>query len=207
YWLQFDTGIGFQDADSSGLPGGGIGTAFTPATSTFTEVADNLRHKVEVKLNAESYLQASAALGGTTGLSTRPVLDQVFNSVDLVGRPLTVGHLVTDNTIASLTFASRTVTYSPYLELGDEAFDSSHDQLFRGTDFQEVLTNFPLGNSLLTGLFLDVSLTAPGGAAQTFERALVDRIGYAVRNATASANMSFHPPRPPLLTVHTVRPL
>src|SRR5262249_11724592 len=94
YWLQFDTGSGFQDADSSGLPGGGIGTAFTPATSTFTEVADNLRHKVEVKLNAESYLQASAALGGTTGLSTRPVLDQVFNSVDLVGRPLTVGHLV-----------------------------------------------------------------------------------------------------------------
>src|SRR5262249_21714460 len=123
YWLQFDsTGTGFVNADTSGLPGGAIGTAFTTATSTFTQVADSLRHKVEVKLDAEIYAQAAAALGVSDGLSTTTVLDHTFNTVDLVGHPLTLGHFVDVNSTGSLVFASRTYTYSPFLALGDEAF-------------------------------------------------------------------------------------
>ena len=48
YWLQIDVGAGFQNADTSGLPGSGIGTAFTTTNDTFNEVADSLRHKVRV---------------------------------------------------------------------------------------------------------------------------------------------------------------
>src|SRR5262245_7023668 len=45
YWVQFDTtGGGFVSADTSGLPGGVIGTAFTTVTNSFTQVADSLRH-------------------------------------------------------------------------------------------------------------------------------------------------------------------
>jgi len=76
YWLQIDTGGGFQNADSSGLPGGGIGTAFTTATSTFGEVADSLRHKVQVKVDAEKYSQLSdvqrRGLGGAAAYA-RPL--------------------------------------------------------------------------------------------------------------------------------------
>jgi hypothetical protein len=95
YWLQIDTGSGFVNADTSGLVGGALGTGFTAATSTFAVIADTLRHKVEVKLDAEMYSPAGGAFGLGNGLSTTTVLDRTLNSVDLVGRPISVGAIVT----------------------------------------------------------------------------------------------------------------
>src|SRR5262249_14521632 len=57
-----------------------------------------------------------------------------------------------------------------------------------------------LGSQALTGLFLELTVTAPGGAAQTFERALVDRIGYAARQGVVAANVSVDPNGPPALS-------
>src|SRR5262249_16125031 len=69
-------------------------------------------------------------------------------------------------------------TYSPYLEMGDDAYpDPSHNTLFRGTDYQEMLTNFPLGNVFLTGLFLQITLTSADGTVRTYQRTLADRLG------------------------------
>ena len=202
YWVQFDaTGAGFVNADSSNLPGGGIGTAFTTTTETFTEVADALRHKVRVKLDAETYSQIGALFGLGNGLSTATVLDRTFNSVDLVGRPLTIGNFVSQSAIGALIFSSRTTTYSPYIVVGDEALPG--DQLpeaLRGTDFQEVMTNFPLGNQLLTGLFLNMTLTGPDGSAESYDRALVDRIGFAARQGFVQTNVSVDPNGPPPLS-------
>src|SRR5206468_2751825 len=101
---------------------------------------DNLRQKTEVKLTAELYSQAFAAFGFDNGLSQTVVLDQTFNDVDLVGHPLTIGNFVSNSSIGSPTFSSLTNTYSPYIEVGDEAFpDQNQDQINRGQDFQEVL--------------------------------------------------------------------
>jgi uncharacterized membrane protein len=200
FWIQLDTGSGFQDADPE-FAGAQIGQAFTTAMGTFTEVPDSLRHKTTVTLNAEITGQASSLFGLEPAVPT-PVLTRQFNDVDLVGHPLTFGNLVATTTLPAVTFVSITNTYSPYLEVGDEAYDSSHDQLIRGTDYQEVLTNFPLASSLVTGLFLDVTLTAPDGSSQTFERALVDRIGYATRHATEPTQISVDPNGPPVLTAN-----
>jgi uncharacterized membrane protein len=178
YWFQFDAGQGFEDADP--LIGAFVGSTFTAAQGTFTEVPDSLREKTEVTVQAEIYSQANAAFGGT-GLTKTTVLDQTFNDVDLVGRPLTFGNFVSSTGAGGLVFSTVTNTYSPYIQKGDDAFDSSQDQLIRGTDYQEVLTNFPLGSQFLTGLFLNFTLNGPEGAPETYAKTLVDRIGFAAR--------------------------
>ena len=201
YWLQIDTGGGFQNADTSGLTGGALGTGFTATTSTFTAVADSLRHKVRVKLDAETYSQIGAAFGLGNGLSTATVLDRTFNSVDLVGRPLSIGALVNTSAIPGLVISARTMTYSPYLAVGDQALPGvSQEHAIRGTDFQEVLTNFPLGSQFLTGFFLSVSLSSPAGVTTRYDRSLVDRIGFPARQGAAQTTVSIDPNGPPALT-------
>ena len=73
YWLQFDTGSGFQDADPL-IPSAKLGQSFATAASTFTEVADSLRQKVEVKLNVE-ITNTADSLFGLSGQQTTTVLD------------------------------------------------------------------------------------------------------------------------------------
>ena len=53
--------------------------------------------------------------------------------------------------------------------------------MIQGQAYQEVFTNFPLGSQLVTGLFLDISLSGPQGPATTLEKTLLDREGYAAR--------------------------
>jgi uncharacterized repeat protein (TIGR01451 family) len=209
YWFQFDTGNGLKDADPL-MAGAVIGKTFTNATGTFTEVADNLRQKVEVKLEAELYYPGFAAIiaalnqltGATSipGTSTTNVLDKTFNTVDLVGRPLSISNFVTTTPVQAI-FSPVTNTFSPYIEIGDEAFlNLSHDQFVRGTDYQEILSGFPLANQILTGLFLHVTLTGPGRQPQTYERALVDRFGYSARSGGVIPNLSVDPQSPPILS-------
>jgi uncharacterized repeat protein (TIGR01451 family) len=199
YWFQFDAGSGMKDADPL-MDGATIGQTFTTSTGTFTEVADNLRQKTEVKLTAEIYTQISAAFGVGDGLSQTVVLDKTFNDVDLVGRPLTLGNFVT-STSTGFILTATTNTYTPYVELGDDAFpDTSKDEIITGTPYQEVLTNFPLGNQTLKGLFLQITLSGPQGASHTSEKSLADRIGYAARQGLAPVNVSVDPNAPALVT-------
>jgi uncharacterized membrane protein len=198
YWFQFDTGTGFQDADP--LIGSFVGSTFTSSQGTFNVVPDNLREKTEVTVQAEIYSQANAAFGGT-GLTTTSVLDQTFNDVDLVGRPLTFGNFVSSTGQGGLVFSTVTNTYSPYLQMGDDANDSSQDQLVRGQDYQEILTNFPLGSQYLTGLFLNFTLTGPQGAAETYSKTLVDRIGFTARQAGGTVQIApIDSSTPPVIT-------
>jgi hypothetical protein len=177
-----------------------VGRAFTAATGTFTEVPDNLRAKTEVKLTAEIYSQAAAAFG-LGGFSTATVLDQTFNDVDLVGRPLSVGNFVNSTGLGAPVFSALTNTYTPYVALGDEAFaDASHDETLTGQPYQEVLTNFPLGNQVLTGLFLNVTLSGPQGGAVTYDHTILDRVGYAARQGLAAPSLSVDPNGPPAVS-------
>ncbi|MEO8270741.1 MAG: transglutaminase domain-containing protein, partial [Aureliella sp.] len=184
YWLQADTGLGFQNADSSGLPGGVFGTPFTIASNTFNEVADELRHKAQVSLEAEMYNSASALFGGLGGggFSTSTVLELKMNDVELVGRPITIGNFVVSSALNALAFGSQTNTFTPYLILGDAAYASSAtDQLVTGINYQEVLTNFPFGSQVLTGLVLTIAITSPNSAPKTYSHTILDRVGEAAR--------------------------
>jgi uncharacterized membrane protein len=181
YWFQFDAGSGMKDADPL-LAGAMVGQSFTASTGTFTEVADSLRQKTEVKLTAEIYEQGTAQFGLGDGLARTVVLDQTFNDVELVGHPLVFGNLVDVSGSGAVAFGSTVYTYTPYLEVGDVASpDPSQYQMLLGSPYQDVLTNVPLSSRILTGLFLDVTVTGPQVPAATYDRALFDRIGYAAR--------------------------
>ena len=197
FWFQFDSGGGMQDADPL-MPGAHPGQTFTTATGTFGQVPDNLHEKTQVQLVAE-VTNAASALFGLGGQQDTTVLDQTFNDVDLVGRPLSLGFNVASAS-GGFIYTTTTNTYSPYLAWGDDAYDSKHDQVIAGQSFQEVLTNFPFGSQALTGLFLNVTQSGPQGASQTFSRTLVDRIGYAARQGQAGASVSVPPGGAPALT-------
>ena len=160
-WFQLDTGSGLRDADPL-MPGSAIGQAFTAAQGTFAEVPDALREKTTIRLIAE-ITNTATSLFGIPGQSRTTVLDHTFNDVDLVGRPITIGHFTSSSAVGSL-FSAVTNTYSPFLAIGDLANpDPSQDDLIRGKDYQEFLTNFPFGTQILTGLFLEIDLSGPGG--------------------------------------------
>jgi uncharacterized repeat protein (TIGR01451 family) len=201
YWLQFDAGGGMKDGDPL-IAGATVGQTFTTATGTFSEVADSLREKAEVQLTAEVYNQGAAALGIGTGLSDAVVLDQTFDDVDLVGHPLSIGNFVSSSTSGAI-FTQTVNTYEPYIALGDEAFpDPSQAEVIHGQSYQDVLTNFPLASQVVTGLFMDVTLSGPQGPAQTYDKTLVDLIGYAARQGGQAVQVSVNPSGPP-----TINPL
>ena len=198
YWFQFDTGSGMKDADPL-MPGATIGQTFTTSTGTFAAVPIDLEETTEVQLVAEIYSTADAAFG-LNAFQDTTVLDQTFDDVELVGRPLTIGNFVSTTSTGSI-FTATTNTYTPYIEMGDEALPASEQpEAITGTPYQEVLTNFPLASQILTGLFLNVTLSGPGTISETISRALVDRVGYAARQGLASPeNLSVNPSDPPII--------
>ncbi|MBM3736264.1 MAG: hypothetical protein FJW39_10805 [Acidobacteria bacterium] len=184
FWVQYDDGSGFRDLDPS-FAASQPGNAFTTAASTFNEIPDNLRHKVTIRLNAETY--TSFLFPGT---STAKVLEHTVNACEVAGQPLTLGHLVDTRQIGAIVFSSLTHTYSPYLLIGQNDLDIGDDPLIRGTDYQETLTNFPFGSQVLTGVFLEFDVRGPAGPARTFQRTLFDRIGFAARQGLSTAQVT-----------------
>jgi hypothetical protein len=199
FWVRFDTGGGMTDADPS-FASAAIGDTFTAANDTFAEVSETMRHKVRVQLDREIANTAASALFGLNPLGTATVLNVTFNAVELVGRPLSIGHFVDNHNIAGPVFTSITNTYSPYIAVGDYGAPLAEDHLIRGTDYQEIITSFPFGSTLLTGLFLSVELSGPDGPSETFERTLLDLIGFDVRTNGGKPNLTFDPSNPPSLT-------
>jgi uncharacterized membrane protein len=200
YWFEFNTGNGWENADPL-MAGAQIGQTFTAATGSFTEVAQSLRQTTEVSLTAEIYSQAAAAFG-LNPLQPTVVLDQTFNDVDLVGRPLTIGNLVSTSSFGALILTTTTNTYTPYIVVGDDALpDSQLPDAIIGQQYQEFLTNFPLASQILTGLFLNITLSGGGTTSPPFSQTLVDRIGYAARQGLAAPeNLSVNPSGPPIIT-------
>ncbi len=149
-------------------------------------------------MTVEIYRPATAAfLPGSGGISQNVVLHEIFNDVDLVGRPLTIGNFVSSSAAGGFISAT-TSTYTPYVELGDAAFiDTSNDQILTGTVFQEVLTNFPLGSEIVTGLFLEIAMLTPkpNGTVQTetIDKTLLDKIGFAARQNGSNTTVSIAP--------------
>lgn len=170
-WIALDPA--FADATA--------GQVFTGATTTFDAVPAAQQHRVRVRVVAETWSQAGALYG--FGLGTATVLDVTYPAADLVDRPLTLGHFVAHNAPPALAIGSITNTYSPYLLVADATLDPSAYPVQRGTDYVETFTNFPLGTVLLTGVFAVVDETSPQDPQnpKTFQRVLVDRIGYATR--------------------------
>ena len=198
YWFQFNTGSGMTDADPL-MPGATIGQTFTTSAGAFTSVPANLEATTEVQLVAEIDNTADS-LFGLSGFADTTVLDQTFNDDYLVGRALSIGNFVSTNAIGAL-FTSQTNTYTPYLQIGDAANpDPAQDTIITGQQYQEDLTSFPFGSEILTGLFVNLSLSDPGQALESYQYTIADRIGIAARQSGGPVSVSVAPGSPPLLS-------
>ena len=183
FWVELDQGTGFITADPT-FPQAEIGQTFTNPTGYFNEVPDPLRHKVTVHLKTETMGALSSLAGG--GADIAIPLEQTFNTVELVGKPLSLGHFVNTYSPPSMIFSYASHTYCPYILIAQTNGDMSDDLLIRGKDYEEFLTNFPLASQLLTGVFLEIDVVAPDGTAKTYTRTLVDRLGYPARTSGRS---------------------
>ena len=204
YWVEYDDGSGWQAADPT-IPDAAVGQTFTANNAVFEEVNDSLRHKVTVRLKRE--LWNIFETGQTPEAIT--TLEHTFNTVDTVGRPLSLGHFVNSDAQPGMIFATTTYTYSPYISVGDDALDPSENSIIRGTDYQEILTNFPGGTQLLTGVFLEFDVQSPDGKVEHLDRTLFDRYGYAARHTKTEQHvqMNVKPEDGPAMTelnVHSI---
>ena len=85
--------------------------------------------------------------------------------------------------------------------VGDDASPNpGQDEIIRGTDYQEVQSDFPLSSQILTGLFLNVTLAGPGYSQQTYQHTIFDGIGIAARASGAPVTVSTDPGQSPPLT-------
>ena len=174
YWVEFEDSTGVIAADPS-FSGALIGQTNTSSQDTFYEVPDSLRHRVTVRLKAE-------IAGGLSGLTGGPKIqvpiEETFNTVELVGKPITLGHFVTSHTPPAMFYGFTSYTYSPYIIIGQNDEDISDDHIIRGEAYQEFFSNFALANEVLTGLFLELDVASPNGEVKKYERTLVDRLGF-----------------------------
>lgn len=164
-WTQFDPSFATAAA----------GQNFTaPIGGGIPELPDSLRHKVTLALKVEQYNPFSAT-PGSMGLSAIQPLNQTFATVELVGEPVTLGHLVSTHTSGGLVFTNYEHTYVPYLVVGLE------ETLYQGTPYLELLTNFPFASNPIMAQWLLFTVTAPDGSTFTSERELFDYVGYDAR--------------------------
>ncbi len=186
YWVEYDPGSGFMAADPM-FAEAQLGQDFANVEETFAEIPDPLRHKVRIRLKAEIVGALTGFAGG--GPEMKIPLDRTFNTVELPGKPLSIGHFVNVYSPPSMIFSYKTYTYSPYILFGQSDGDISDDPIIRGDDYQEFMTNFPLASQIVTGVFLEVDEIAPDGSIHTYQKTLVDRIGYAARRQGGNATL------------------
>ncbi len=177
WWVEaYLPGVGWTDLDPS-FPTAQVGQSFVlpedvamDGTDRIAELPDALRHKVTLRLKTENYHPLNVSPGG---LDIGYPLSATFNTVQLTGKPISLAHLVEGSGQGGLVFVTTEVTYTPYFEIdGDQ---------FLGDSYQEIITNFPFGTILYTGLWWEFEVMAPDGSTTTYTRTLVDRLGAAAR--------------------------
>jgi len=145
YWVQYSGGTNLDPS----FPGAQPGQVFGTSPSTFQTVPSNLQHTITFEVDAEEYSQASQAFA-QNGFSSTPVINQSFATATLVGKPVTIGQLVSSNGFSGLSISDTNNTYTPYLNIGEDPNYPTNDDEITGTSFQETLTSFPLGSTVLT---------------------------------------------------------
>lgn len=176
WWVEY--GPSFTPMDPN-LSTNTIGQTPIAVQTRYTAVPESLRQKVTLRLKAETYPLANGLFKQGTNSAT--VLTQSYFVSDLVGKPLSVGQFVSATGLGALVFTSSTFTYTPYIFLGQGGPNVNQDTLVTGDNFQELYTNFPIGSTVLTGVFLEIDAVDETNTQRTYTRTIYDRLGKAAR--------------------------
>lgn len=178
WWVEaYLPNIGWTHLDPS-FPNAQIGQSFVsfPNPGRLAEVPPELRHKVTLSLKIEEYHPLNYS-SETSGLTYSYPLTHTFNTVELVGEPVSLGHIVNDTSQGGAIFYSIQRTYIPYFSLGN--FKS----VIEGDAFQDLSSNFPFGNFLITGEWLIFEVHDIDGNSKIYEREIIDKLGFEKRQA------------------------
>ncbi len=158
------------------------GDVFATAVDVFAEAPDVQRHKVTLRLKVERFSLLSAVTG--TAEITYP-LTATFNTVELVGRPVTLNHLV-NTSGGGAVFTIIEHTYVPYFIVGD------YEQVVEGAPYQDIFSNFvgSLSSVFTTGTWLLIESTDPAGNTENYEREIKDLIGAPARQGGGVFDLS-----------------
>jgi large repetitive protein len=195
YWVEF--GASNTPLDPN-LATNTFGQTLVTPLTRFTSVPTNLRQQITLRLKAEFYPLANGLFA--LGTNTNTVLTQTYFASELVGKPISVGNFVTSTGLGALVFSSATINYTPYFFLGQGGPDLSQDSVSTGQSFQETYTNFPLGSTVLTGLFLEVDALDETYTQRTYVRTIYDRLGPAARSGLSPTNVAISGMPVPALT-------
>ncbi len=199
WWAQaYLPGVGWTQLDPT-FANANIGDSFVPFPSPdqLAEVPDELRHKVTLRLQVEEYHPFN--LGQNGGLTSSYPLTRQLNSVELVGEPVTLGHLLNTASSSGAVFFWVRHSYTPYLAIGDQIID--------GNTYQDLISNFPFGTFIHTAVWLNVELQAPDEDPETYQQTIVDRIGLENRLTGGTMTLDLEGNTNPLVTpydAHTV---
>ncbi|MFZ0548982.1 MAG: transglutaminase family protein, partial [Candidatus Promineifilaceae bacterium] len=167
WWVQAYIGGAWTDLDPT-FTQAQPGDVFTTVDETLNEVPDALRHKVTLSVKVEK--KDSFDFFPDDFTVTYP-LSATFNTVSVAGKPIMFGHLV-NSTASGGVYVNYEHDYTPYFTIG-----KGDKNLIEGETYQDFLTNFPFGSSMVTGVWLTVTATEPDGDSQTYEREFVDLLG------------------------------
>ncbi|HEY0733873.1 MAG TPA: transglutaminase domain-containing protein, partial [Herpetosiphonaceae bacterium] len=192
WWVEaYLPGQGWRDLDPS-FNAASIGQRLvaddrraTDGTDRIAEVPDALRHKVTLKVKIEEQHPLN---GGSNGLSQSYPLSHTFNTVSVVGKPISLSHTVNGSGGAGMIFYATQTTYVPYFLVGD--------QVIQGQAFQDLISNFPLGTSRVTGEWLVIETRDASGAVEVHEREIKDLIGAAARQSGGNVSLASSTDKP-----------
>jgi len=164
-WTDFDPS--FQDAG----PGDTFATPLSDGTDQIADLPASMDYNLHLELEVEQYNQFP--IGGVNLTKFVPLAVD-YTLAQLAAKALTVGHIaVTEG--GGGVFTTITHTYTPFFAPAGE------ESLTAGDEFQDILTNFPLGSKFTTAEWLHVTLTSPDGREESFTRGLKDLIGLDAR--------------------------
>ncbi len=183
WWVQaYLPGLGWTHLDPT-FASAAIGDTFVPFPSPdqLPELPDELRHRVNIRLGVENF-DPIGSLNGN--LPKSYPLNITVSSVELVGNPVALSHYVNSDAQGGFFFWRVFHTYVPYL-----TFIGS-GEVIEGNPFSELVSNFPFGNFLVTGAWLEIRIVNVEGNVDFYERAIVDKLGYETRQVRGNISVA-----------------
>jgi hypothetical protein len=181
WWVEADLGGGWQALDAN-FKGAAIGQVFGAGGTPMTVIPDAERHWTKIALTVEHL----PALTGPAGkLETFKPFELTLPTAQIAGVPTVIGHFVRSTFAGGAVFYNIRHYYTPFIAVGGIRPEAT---IYRGDEYFEQITNFPLASQRVTAASFDVTIYGPDTPAQTYQDEIVDRIGKLARREGGTVN-------------------